>query len=64
MKKHLLRMIVGLCIVAAFFFHARADYELPFIRKLENVASDARLALTMPGGVDPSVVYLISTKRA
>jgi len=58
MKKHLLRMIVGLCIVAAFFFHARADYELPFIRKLENIASDARLALTMPGGVDPSVVIL------
>lgn len=58
MKKHLLRIVVGLSIVAAFFFHSRADYELPFVRKLENIAFDARLALTMPGGVDPSVVIL------
>jgi adenylate cyclase len=58
MKKHLLRIIVGLCIVAAFFFHERADYELPFVRKLENQVSDARLRVTMPGGVDPKVVIL------
>ena len=58
MKKHLLRILVGLSVVAAFFFHSRADYELPFIRKLENIAFDARLALTMPGGVDPGVVIL------
>ncbi len=58
MKKHLLRIFVGLCIVAVFFFHERADYELPLVRKLENMVADARQRLTLPGGVDPSVVIL------
>lgn len=58
MKRHLLRISLGLCIVAAFFFHERGDYELPFIGKLEKIVSDARLRLTMPGGVDPKVVIL------
>ena len=58
MKKHLLRIAVGLCVVAAFFLHARGNFDLLVIRKLENIASDTRLALTMPRGVDPSVVIL------
>ncbi len=58
MKKHLLRIAVGLCVVAAFFLHARGNFDLLVIRKLENIASDTRLALTMLRGVDPSVVIL------
>ena len=58
MKKNLLRIVVGLCIVAVFFFHERADFELPFILTLENIMSDARLRVTMPGGVDPKIVIL------
>ncbi len=58
MKKHLLRIIVGLCIVATFFLHSRGNFDLLFIQKLENIASDTRLALTMPRGVDPSVIIL------
>ena len=58
MKKHLRRIIVGLCIVTVFFFHQRADFELPFILKLEKLVSDARMRLTMPGGVDPKIVIL------
>ena len=58
MKKHLLRIVIGLCIVAAFFFHERADYELPFIHKLENLVSDARARLSILKDVDPSVVIL------
>ena len=58
MKKHLLRILVGLCIVAAFFFHQRADIELPFIAKLEKIVYDARLNFTMPLGVDPKIVIL------
>ena len=58
MKKHLLRILVGLCIVAVFFFHQRADIELPFIAKLEKIAYDARLNFTMPLGVDPKIVIL------
>ena len=58
MKKHLLRILVGLCIVAVFFFHQRADIELPFIAKLEKIVYDARLNFTMPLGVDPKIVIL------
>ena len=58
MKKHLLRIVIGLCIVAAFFFHERADYELPFVHKLENLVSDARARLSILKDVDPSVVIL------
>ena len=50
---------MGLGIVAAFFVHARGmDYELLFISKLENLASDTRLRFLMPGGVDPKIVIL------
>ena len=50
---------MGLAIVAAFFVHARGvDYELLFISKLENLASDTRLRFLMPGGVDPKIVIL------
>ena len=58
MKKHLLRILVGMCIVATFFFYERGDLDMPFIRNLENIVSDARLRLTMPGGVDPKIVIL------
>ena len=58
MKNHLLRVVVGLCVVTAFFLHFRGNYDLPFIHKLENIASDARLKLTMPGGVDSRVIIL------
>ena len=58
MKKFLPRILVGLAIVAVFFLHERGDFELPFVRKLENVVYDARLRVTMPGGVDQQVVIL------
>ena len=58
MKKNLVRIVVGLLIVAAFFFHERGDYEIPLVRNFENIAYDTKLRLTMPGGVDPKVVIL------
>lgn len=58
MKKNFLRILGGLLVVAAFFFHERGDYEIPLIRKFENIAYDMKLRLTMPGGVDPKVVIL------
>jgi adenylate cyclase len=57
-KKHLARIVIGLLIVAVFFFHERGDYELPLLRKIENIAYDTKIRLTMPGGVDPSIVIL------
>lgn len=51
-------MVVGLLIVAAFLLHERGDIEIPLLRKIENIAYDTRLRLTMPEGVDSKVVIL------
>ncbi|MEQ1774584.1 MAG: adenylate/guanylate cyclase domain-containing protein, partial [Burkholderiales bacterium] len=58
MKKHLVRVVAGLLIVAAFFLHERESIEIPLLRNVENIVYDARLRLTMPGGVHPGVVVL------
>ena len=58
MKKHILRIVVGLLIVVAFFLHEREDIEIPLIRKVENIVYDARMLLTMPGDIHSGVVIL------
>ncbi|HEY1288125.1 MAG TPA: adenylate/guanylate cyclase domain-containing protein [Burkholderiales bacterium] len=54
---------MGLAIVLLFVLHAlqfypSGDGRLPFLTRLDNILYDKRLNLTMPGGVDPSVVIL------
>ncbi len=58
MKKHLVRILVGLLIVVAFFVHESAHHDFTLLRKIENLVYDARLRITMPGGVDTKVVIL------
>ncbi|MGD9951216.1 MAG: CHASE2 domain-containing protein [Burkholderiales bacterium] len=58
MKQHLARIILGLVITLFFIGHAARYYEVPFITQLDNIIYDARLQLTMPGGVDERIVIL------
>lgn len=58
MKKHLVRFALGLLIVLAFIGHAADWYSVPIIDRLEYLAYDARLNLTMPGGIDPRIVIV------
>jgi adenylate cyclase len=58
MKQHLVRIGLGLAITLLFIGHAARYYEVPFITQLDHIIYDARLQLTMPGGVDESVVIL------
>jgi len=58
MKQHLARIILGLVITLFFIGHAAKYYEVPFITQLDNIIYDARLQLTMPGGVDERIVIL------
>ena len=58
MKQHVARIALGLAITLLFIGHAARYYHVPFITQLDNIIYDARLQVTMPGGVDESVVIL------
>jgi adenylate cyclase len=58
MKQHVARIALGLLITLFFIGHAARYYQVPFIIQLDNIIYDARLQVTMPGGVDESVVIL------
>jgi len=63
-KKHLMRIVMGLLIVVVFYLHERESIEIPLLRNIENIVYDARLRLTMPGGVHPGVVVLDIDERS
>jgi adenylate cyclase len=58
MKQHLARIVIGLLITLFFIGHAARYYHVPFIAQLDNIIYDARLQLTMPHGIDDSIVIL------
>ena len=49
MRKHLVRIVLGLAIVLAFTGHAAQLYSIGLIAQLDNIIYDTRLRLTMPG---------------
>jgi adenylate cyclase len=58
LKRHLLRIAIGLAVVAVFLGHALERYRIPIIDTLESIVYDTRLLLTMPGTVDERIVIL------
>jgi adenylate cyclase len=58
MKKHRVRIAIGLALVIIMLAHAAERMRIPFIDNLESIIYDTRLRLTMPGGVDDRVVIL------
>ncbi len=66
MKKHLVRIALGLLVVLAFLGHAAYKYEgrrprtfeIPLVDRLEAILYDVRLRLTMPGKDDPRIVIV------
>jgi len=58
LKKHLVRIALGLVVVLIFVGHAARYYEIPFVSRFENIVYDARLRLTMPNSVDPRLVIV------
>jgi len=57
-KQHIVRIALGLAITLFFVGHAARFYDVGIITQLDNIMYDARLALTMPRGVDSRVVIL------
>ncbi|MGH8681232.1 MAG: CHASE2 domain-containing protein, partial [Burkholderiales bacterium] len=63
MRQHLVRIALGLAVLAFFLGHAVRLYPgqahgIPFIDRLDDIIYDARLRWTMPGGVDDRIVIL------
>ena len=58
MKKHLVRIALGLAIGLVFLGHAARYYQIGLLDQFDNIVYDARLRLTMPNTVDPRVVIL------
>ncbi|HEV8647459.1 MAG TPA: CHASE2 domain-containing protein, partial [Burkholderiales bacterium] len=58
MKKHLVRIALGMVVVLIFVGHAARYYPIPFVNRFENIVYDARLRLTMPNSIDPRLVIV------
>ena len=64
MKKHLVRIALGLLVVLAFLGHAARYYDIPLVDRLEAILYDTRLRLTMPGTGDPRIVIVDIDERS
>ncbi len=58
LKKHLVQIVLGLLLGLVFLGHAGRFYQIPLVSVLDAFIYDARLRLTMPGGVDDRIVIL------
>ena len=54
----MLRTGLSLGLVLIMMLHASGYYPLALLTKLELFAYDARLRLTLPGGIDPRIVIV------
>lgn len=64
MKRHIVRIALGLALMLLFVGHVAEFYNIGLITRLDNIIYDTRLALTMPGGVDSRVVILDIDERS
>jgi len=58
LKKHLIRIALGLALSLVFLGHAAKIYEIPLLSTLDAFVYDARLRLSATGGVDERIVIL------
>ncbi len=58
LKKHWVRIVLGLVLTLFFSIENYGLFNIPFIGQLDNIIYDARLKLTMPKGVDERIVIL------
>ncbi|MCI0420608.1 MAG: class I tRNA ligase family protein, partial [Acidobacteria bacterium] len=58
LKKHSVRIVLGLVVTLVFLGHAAKIYEFTFFHQLDAIIYDARLRLTMPRTVDDRIVIV------
>ena len=64
MKRHIVRIALGIALMLVLVGHVAEFYNIGLITRLDAIIYDTRLALTMPGGVDPRVVILDIDERS
>jgi adenylate cyclase len=57
-KKQYLRILLNLLITLIFLSYAAQYFHLPIMDKLENIAYDSRMKLTMPNTVDERIAII------
>jgi adenylate cyclase len=57
-KQHRVRTLLGFAITLFFIGHAVRWYEIGLISQLDHIIYDQRLEMTMPRGIDESIVIL------
>jgi adenylate cyclase len=63
-RQRSVRIAIGLIVVAVLLGHAARFYRIPFVEQLDHIFYDARLRLTMPGGVDQRIIILDIDERS
>jgi adenylate cyclase len=63
-KQHLVRIALGLAVLAVFLGHAAKFYQIGFVTRLDHLLYDTRLRLTAPGTVDERIVILDIDERS
>ena len=57
-KRQLPLVMLTLVITSVFLFYTSGAFKWRFVEQLENIFYDARIKLTMPGGVDKRIVIV------
>jgi len=58
LKRHLFRIAISLVVLAFFLLHVGGQFHWGFIDRIENIAFDTRLRLTMPNTTDDRIVIV------
>jgi len=61
---HFTRILVGLLVVALFLGYSARWIPMPLLERLEGIAYDTRLRLSMPGTPDPRIVIVDIDERS
>ena len=64
MRQHVVRIALGLVVVALFVGYAAQFYRVDFVTRFDHLLYDTRLRLTAPGGIDDRIVILDIDERS
>ena len=64
MRQHVVRIALGLVVVALFVGYAAKFYRVDFVTRFDHLLYDTRLRLTAPGGIDDRIVILDIDERS
>jgi len=63
-RQHVVRIALGLVVVALFAGYAAKFYRVDFVTRFDHLLYDTRLRLTAPGGIDDRIVILDIDERS